>query len=138
MPSRITATTETPDAEPRERVYSYRALLREVEITAAMLQSLGVSRGDRVLLYMPMIPEAVFAMLACARIGAVHSVVFGGFAAHELAARIDHARPVLVLSASSILVASSGAAKPPNTTECTAPMRAQASMAITASGTIGM
>ena len=59
-----------------------------------------VGRGDRVLIYMPMIPEAVFAMLACARLGAVHSVVFGGFAARELASRIDDARPVAIVSAS--------------------------------------
>ena len=64
-----------------------------------MLQSLGVKRGDRVLIYMPMIPEAVFAMLACARIGAIHSVVFGGFASHSLAARIDDARPKVMVSA---------------------------------------
>ncbi|MBK4734206.1 propionate--CoA ligase [Noviherbaspirillum pedocola] len=94
----IAVTTETPDAEPRERVYSYRELLREVETTAAILQSLGVSRGDRVLLYMPMIPEAVFAMLACARIGAIHSVVFGGFASNSLASRIDDAKPKLIVS----------------------------------------
>src|SRR5690349_6836257 len=60
----------------------------------------GVAKGDRVILYMPMVPEAVVAMLACARIGAVHSVVFGGFAAKELATRIDDARPKLILSAS--------------------------------------
>ena len=65
-----------------------------------MLAGLGAGRGDRVVIYMPMVPEAVIAMLACARIGAVHSVVFGGFAAHELAVRIDDARPALVLSAS--------------------------------------
>ena len=65
-----------------------------------MLRGLGVGRGDRVVIYMPMVPEAVFAMLACAGIGAVHSVVFGGFAAHELAVRIDDARPRVVLSAS--------------------------------------
>ncbi len=65
-----------------------------------MLTQLGAGKGDRVLLYMPMVPEAVIAMLACARIGAIHSVVFGGFAAHELAVRIDDAAPKLVLSAS--------------------------------------
>ena len=67
---------------------------------AGVLVGLGVGKGDRVLIYMPMVPEAAMAMLACARIGAVHSVVFGGFAAHELATRIDAARPRVVLSAS--------------------------------------
>jgi propionyl-CoA synthetase len=65
-----------------------------------MLRGLGVGAGDTVVIYMPMVPEAVIAMLACARLGAVHSVVFGGFAARELAVRIDHARPKVVLSAS--------------------------------------
>src|SRR4030067_2364140 len=65
-----------------------------------MLATHGIATGDRVLIYMPMVPEAVIAMLACARIGAVHSVVFGGFAANELAKRIDDARPKLILSAS--------------------------------------
>jgi propionyl-CoA synthetase len=78
--------------------YSYRELHAEVNRAAAMMQSLGVRRGDRVLIYMPMIAEAAFAMLACARIGAIHSVVFGGFAAHSLAARIDDARPRLIVS----------------------------------------
>ncbi len=68
--------------------------------TAGMLAGLGVDKGDRVILYMPMVPEALVAMLACARIGAVHSVVFGGFAANELAVRIDDARPKVLLSAS--------------------------------------
>ena len=67
---------------------------------AGMLAGLGVRPGDRVLIYMPMVPEAAIAMLACARIGAMHSVVFGGFAAHELATRIDDARPRVILSAS--------------------------------------
>ena len=67
---------------------------------AGALAALGVGKGDRVVLYMPMVPEAVFGMLACARLGAIHSVVFGGFAAHELAVRIDDARPKVVLSAS--------------------------------------
>ena len=67
---------------------------------AGMLRGLGVARGDRVLIYMPMVPEAVFAMLACARIGAIHSVVFGGFAPKELATRLDDCRPKLILSAS--------------------------------------
>src|SRR5690606_37163951 len=82
------------------RRYTYRELLDHVARTAGMLRGLGVEAGDTVVIYMPMVPEAVFAMLACARLGAVHSVVFGGFAAHELAVRIDHARPKVVLSAS--------------------------------------
>ena len=80
--------------------FTYAELLRETQALAAVLQDLGVTKGDRVILYMPMVPEAVVAMLACARIGAVHSVVFGGFAAKELATRIDDARPKLILSAS--------------------------------------
>ncbi|HPX38194.1 MAG TPA: propionyl-CoA synthetase [Mycobacterium sp.] len=83
-----------------KRVYSYRELLGETALFAGVLRDLGVGAGDRVVLYMPMIPEAVIAMLACARLGAVHSVVFGGFAAHELATRIDDARPVVIVSAS--------------------------------------
>jgi len=83
----------------QERRLTYRELHAEVNRCAAMLQSLGVVVGDRVLLYMPMIPEAAVAMLACARIGAIHSVVFGGFAAHSLASRIDDARPRVVVSA---------------------------------------
>lgn len=79
--------------------YSYRELLGEVATLAAVLEDLGVGKGDRVIIYMPMIPEAAFAMLACARIGAVHSVVFGGFAAKELATRIDDARPKVILTA---------------------------------------
>ncbi len=82
------------------RTLTYDELLREVSTFAGVLASLGVGAGDRVVLSMPMIPEAVIAMLACARIGAVHSVVFGGFAAHELAARIDDAQPKVILSAS--------------------------------------
>lgn len=82
------------------RRYSYRALRDAVALCAGMLRSLGVEKGDRVLIYMPMVPEAVIAMLACARLGAVHCVVFGGFAAHELAVRIDDASPRVILSAS--------------------------------------
>ncbi len=83
-----------------KRVYTYSGLLKEVATFAAVLKSKGVVKGDRVIVYMPMIPEAAIAMLACARIGAVHSVVFGGFAPHELATRIDDARPKLIISAS--------------------------------------
>jgi propionyl-CoA synthetase len=83
-----------------QRVMTYQELLDEVARFAGVLHRLGVAAGDRVVIYMPMVPEAVIAMLACARIGAVHSVVFGGFAAQELAARIDDARPVAVVSAS--------------------------------------
>jgi len=82
------------------RSYTYAELRDDVARLAGALQALGVGTGDRVLVYMPMIPEAVMAMLACARIGAIHSVVFGGFAANELAVRIDDAEPVVVLSAS--------------------------------------
>ncbi|HEY6086353.1 MAG TPA: propionate--CoA ligase, partial [Burkholderiaceae bacterium] len=83
----------------REQVYSFGQLHDEVQRMAAILLSLGVQTGDRVLIYMPMIPEAVFAMLACARIGAIHSVVFGGFASVSLASRIDDAEPKLIVSA---------------------------------------
>src|SRR6266478_6647499 len=79
---------------------TYAELLREVQTLAAVMADFGVTKGDRVILYMPMVPEAMVAMLACARIGAVHSVVFGGFSAKELATRIDDAKPKLILSAS--------------------------------------
>jgi len=82
------------------RAYTYAELTHEVATLAGVLLDLGVAKGDRVIVYMPMVPEAVIAMLACARIGAVHSVVFGGFAAAELATRIDDSRAVAVLSAS--------------------------------------
>jgi propionyl-CoA synthetase len=81
------------------RSFTYRELFQEVNRVTAMMQSLGVRKGDRVIIYMPMIPEAAFAILACARIGAIHSVVFGGFAAASLAARIDDARPALMITA---------------------------------------
>ncbi|MFZ9759731.1 MAG: AMP-binding protein, partial [Burkholderiaceae bacterium] len=87
-------STETNE----KRELSYRELHREVQAMAAVMKSLGVGKGDRVLIYMPMIAEAIFAMLACARIGAIHSVVFGGFAAPSLAARIDDAKPKLMVS----------------------------------------
>src|SRR3981081_846099 len=80
--------------------FTYAQMLHEVKTLAAVMADFGVTKGDRVILYMPMVPEAVVAMLACARIGAVHSVVFGGFAAKELATRIDDAKPKLILSAS--------------------------------------
>jgi propionyl-CoA synthetase len=83
-----------------QRSISYGELLAEVKTLAAVLADLGVARGDRVVLYMPMVPEAAIAMLACARIGAIHSVVFGGFAAKELATRLDDAKPKAILSAS--------------------------------------
>lgn len=80
--------------------YSYGELLKEVEATAAILIDKGVKKGDRVVIYMPMIPQTIFSMLACARIGAIHSVVFGGFASKELATRIDDAKPKAIISAS--------------------------------------
>jgi len=80
--------------------FTYREFRDEVAILAGALSDLGVKKGDRVIIYMPMVPEAAMAMLACARIGAVHSVVFGGFAANELATRIDDAQPIVILSAS--------------------------------------
>lgn len=83
-----------------KKTFTYHRLLEEVTAMAAVLSDQGVAKGDRVLIYMPMIPEAAFAMLACARLGAVHSVVFGGFAARELAIRIDDATPRVVISAS--------------------------------------
>jgi len=92
-------STETPSGEPAQKSYTYAQLYREVNRFAGILKGLGVGRGDRVLIYMPMVPEAVFAMLACARIGAPHSVVFGGFASVSLATRIDDAKPKVIVSA---------------------------------------
>ncbi len=83
-----------------QKTITYARLLTEVQVLAAVLQDLGVGKGDRVIIYLPMIPRAHVAMLACARIGAIHSVVFGGFAAKELATRIDDAKPKLILTAS--------------------------------------
>ena len=83
-----------------KRTLTYHDLQVETQVLAAILRNLGIGKGDRVVIYMPMVPEAVIAMLACARIGAVHSVVFGGFAAKELATRIDDATPKVILSAS--------------------------------------
>jgi propionyl-CoA synthetase len=91
----IFVSTETNE----EKTYSFAQLYREVNRMAGILKGLGVGRGDRVLIYMPMIPEATFAMLACARIGAIHSVVFGGFASVSLATRIDDATPKVIISA---------------------------------------
>ena len=91
----IAISTETDT----ERSYSFRELHAEVQRLAATLLALGVKKGDRVLVYMPMVAEAAFAMLACARIGALHTVVFGGFASGSLASRIDDAEPVVVVSA---------------------------------------
>ena len=83
----------------QQREFTYRELHGEVNRVAAMMRALGVKQGERIIIYLPNMPEAVFAILACARIGAVHSVVFGGFAAASLAARIDDARPTLMVTA---------------------------------------
>lgn len=83
-----------------KKKYSYKQLTEEVSVLAGALQRQGVVKGDRIIIYMPMIPEAIMAMLACARIGAIHSVVFGGFASPELASRIDDSKAKLILSAS--------------------------------------
>jgi len=95
QPALIFVSTETE----QEQVYTYAQLHTEVQRMAAVLKGLGVEQGDRVLIYLPMIPEAAFAMLACARIGAIHSVVFGGFASGSLATRIEDAEPKLLVSA---------------------------------------
>jgi len=94
QPALIWVSTEVD----QEIVYTRADLAREVNAAAATLQELGVVRGDRVLIYLPMIPQAAFFMLACARLGAIHSVVFGGFAAHNLAQRIDDAQPRVIVS----------------------------------------
>ncbi|QYJ14960.1 Acetyl-coenzyme A synthetase [Rubrobacter xylanophilus DSM 9941] len=91
----VYVSTETGE----ERHYTYRQLYTEVNAFAAVLKGLGVERGDRVVIYMPMMPEAIFAMLGCVRIGAIHSVVFGGFAADNLARRIDDAKPRVLITA---------------------------------------
>src|SRR5690606_10773106 len=84
----------------RKKSFTYAELKAEIVALAAVLQDRGVGKGDRVIIYMPMVPEAVISMLACARIGAIHSVVFGGFAAKELATRIDDCKPKLIITAS--------------------------------------
>jgi propionyl-CoA synthetase len=96
---RIAYYYDSPVTGTKRRI-TYAELLAEVETLAAVIADFGVAAGDRVIVYMPMIPEAIMAMLACARIGAVHSVVFGGFAAKELVSRIEDAEPKLVLTAS--------------------------------------
>ena len=96
-PALVYISTETDT----ERSYTYRELHAAVNACAAVIAAQGVERGDRVLIYMPMIPEAAFAMLACARLGAVHSVVFGGFAAASCASRIDDAKPKLLITSDS-------------------------------------
>jgi propionyl-CoA synthetase len=83
-----------------KKAITYEALLAEVKVIARIIQRAGIRKGDRVIIYMPMVPEAIMAMIACARIGAIHSVVFGGFAAKELATRIEDATPKLILAAS--------------------------------------
>ena len=83
-----------------QRKFSFKELLEEVAKFAGVLRAKGIEKGDRVIIYMPMIPEALVAMLACARLGAIHSVVFGGFAPKELAIRIDDAKPKVLLTAS--------------------------------------
>jgi len=95
QPALIYVSTETD----QEKTYTFRDLHAEVQRMAAILQDLGVVKGDRVLIYMPMIAEAAFAMLACVRLGAIHSVVFGGFASHSLATRIEDATPKVIVSA---------------------------------------
>ncbi len=97
--SRIAVIHDSP-VTGSKRTLTYAAMLEEVQAAALALQAVGVGKGDRVIIYMPMIPEALVAMFACARLGAVHSVVFGGFAARELATRIDDAEPVAVVTAS--------------------------------------
>src|SRR5579863_5889578 len=96
---RVALYYDSPVTGAKRRI-TYRELLAEVETLAAVIADFGVAAGDRVVIYMPMIPEAIAGMLACARIGAVHSVVFGGFAAKELATRIEDAEPKLILTAS--------------------------------------
>ena len=95
QPALIYISTETG----QRKTYTFEELHAEVNRCAAVLRALGLGRGDRMLIYMPMVPEAVFAMLACVRLGAIHSVVFGGFASHSLASRIDDAKPKMLFTA---------------------------------------
>ncbi|EPX63592.1 Propionate--CoA ligase [Cystobacter fuscus DSM 2262] len=95
QPALVYVSTETQE----QRRYTYAQLHAEVNRVAAMLRALGVKRGDRVIIYLPMVPEAIFTLLACTRLGAIHSVVFGGFAANSLATRMDDARAVLLVTA---------------------------------------
>ena len=97
--SQVAMIYDSPMAS-RKQSFTYAEMLHEVKALAGVIRSLGIDKGDRVIIYMPMVPEAVFAMLACARLGAVHSVVFGGFAAQELATRIDDSQAKLVITAS--------------------------------------
>jgi len=94
-PALIWVSTEVD----QEQIFTRRQIYQEVNAVAAMLKAQGVGQGDRVLIYMPMVPAAVFAMLACARLGAIHSVVFGGFASVNLAQRIDDASPKVIICA---------------------------------------
>ena len=108
---------DSPITNSQKKI-TYAQLKDQVSNFAGALVNQGIKKGDRVIIYMPMIPEAAIAMLGCARIGAVHSVVFGGFAANELASRIDDSKAKIIFALeSSILLASSFAAKPPKTTE---------------------
>ena len=91
---------DSPVTQPVKK-YTYAQVKKEVAQLAGGMQSLGLKQGDTAIIYMPMIPQAAFAMLACARIGVTHSVVFGGFAPHELAIRIDDCKPRLIITASS-------------------------------------
>ncbi|HQC72711.1 MAG TPA: acetyl-coenzyme A synthetase N-terminal domain-containing protein, partial [Candidatus Competibacteraceae bacterium] len=95
QPAVVYISTETEET----LTYTYADLYREVNRFAAVMQAQGLQKGDRVIIYMPMIAEALFAMLACVRLGAIHSVVFGGFAAYNLAVRIDDAKPKLMITA---------------------------------------
>jgi propionyl-CoA synthetase len=97
--SQVALVWDSPMADRLEHI-TYRQALARVEKIAGALRNLGVEKGDRVVIYMPMVPEAAFSMLACARLGAIHSMVFGGFAAPELSARINDARPKVIISSS--------------------------------------